>query len=64
LTLPEGLELAPWLWARITLRDLESKTGIRFPKILHDREVSFTAPQTIADGPALEILSGPSEYFE
>jgi endonuclease G len=32
LTVPEGLDFDEWLWARITLQDLQEKTGVIFPK--------------------------------
>jgi len=63
LTVPQGLDLEPWLWARITLQDLQTKTGVRLPKALHDRESSFVAPQAVGDGPALKLLASPEEYF-
>lgn len=63
LAVVEGLDLEPWLWARITLQDLEGKTGIRFGDALRQREVPFVAPQISGDGPSLKIVTRPDEYF-
>ena len=32
LTVPQGLDFDEWLWARITLQDLQEKTGVIFPR--------------------------------
>jgi endonuclease G len=64
LTIPQGLDLEPWLWARITLQDLEAMTGVRFPKALHTREMSFVAPQSLETGLAIKLLMSPDEYFK
>jgi len=63
LAAAEGLDLEPWLWARITLQDLQAKTGIRFDAALRQREVPFVAPQVAGDGPSLKIVTRPDEYF-
>ena len=65
LTTPESLalELDDWVWARITLRDLEARTGVRFAKALHTRESPFTVVQALDDAPALKLLDGPADYF-
>ena len=63
LTAPEGLNFEPWLWARIKLRDLEAKTGVRFAAALHKRESAFVVSESIGDGPALRFLSSPADYF-
>jgi endonuclease G len=63
LTVPEHLNFEPWLWARITLRDLEGRTGIRFPKAMHQRESAFVAPQSAGVAAAIKPLSGPQDYF-
>lgn len=62
LTVPEGLEFEPWIWARITLQDLAARTGIRFSATLRDHEVPFVAPQMVG-APALKLLASPGEYF-
>ena len=62
LTIPQGLEFDTWLWARITLLDLEDRTGIVFPKAMKDREIPFPAPQA-AGAPQIKLLGGPSDYF-
>lgn len=63
LTVPEGLQLEPWLWARITLRDLEVRTGVRFDAATRRREMPFVVPEALGDAPAIKILASPSEYF-
>lgn len=60
---PEGIDLSAWIWARISLADLEQKTGVRLEQSMHDREVPFTAPQALADGVALKPVMSRSEYF-
>jgi endonuclease G, mitochondrial len=64
LARPEGLDFDAWLWARITLRDLQDKTGVIFPQELLQREVGFVAPQAL-DGRALSLkpLYTREEYF-
>lgn len=65
LTTPESLalDLEDWVWARITLRDLEARTGVRFAKTLHTRESPFSVVQQLDDAPALKLLDGPADYF-
>ena len=43
LTLPEGLDLAPWLWARITLRDIGAKPASAFQR--YCMTVTFLSPR-------------------
>lgn len=62
LAVPQGLDLDAWVWARITLQDLQQKTGVLFPKSLKDREVSFVKPQSIG-GPAVKAIFDPAKYF-
>lgn len=64
LTSPQGLDLEPWLWARITLHDLEQLTGVKIPQELHSREAGFVAPQFLDSGPNIKVLNSPEEYFE
>lgn len=59
----ESIDFDEWLWARITLADLESRTGVRFPRALHDRESSFVAQESVTDAPAIRILRSSEEYF-
>jgi len=61
--IPEGIDLSEWVWARITLSDLEKKTGVRFPAEMHSREVAFAGAQALADGIGLKPVLSPSEYF-
>jgi endonuclease G len=63
LVAPQGLDFDAWLWARITLDDLEEKTGVRFAKSLHDREVPFVAPQGLGAGVMLKPLFRSDQYF-
>ncbi len=63
LTVPESLDLEPWLWARVSLRDLESRTGVRFSQAMHQRESAFVAPQVAGDVPTIRLLLSPAEYF-
>lgn len=66
LTRPQGLDFEDWLWARITLRDLQEKTGVIFPKALKDREVRevrFVRPQTLGQTLSVKPLLSPDEYF-
>ncbi len=63
LTIPEGLDFDQWLWARITLQDLEEKTGVLFPKGLKDREVPFVKPQALDGAMSVKPLFSPEEYF-
>ena len=64
LVVPEGLDFDSWLWARITLRGLEHKTGVIFSSELRAREVAFVAPQSM-EGRAfpLKPLFSSEEYF-
>lgn len=59
----QSLDFNEWLWARISLRDLEEKIGVRFVPTMHAKEVKFTSPQSVSGGPALRICRGPSDYF-
>lgn len=63
LTVAQNLDLEPWLWARIGLRDLENKTGVIFATELHAREIDFSVPQEVSDGPALRLITG-DDYFK
>ena len=65
LITPESLslDLEDWVWARITLRNLEARTGVRFAKALHTRESPFSVVQQLDDAPALKLLAGPADYF-
>jgi endonuclease G len=60
---PEGIDLSEWVWARITLADLEEKTGVRFETAMFEREVPFVAPQGLSDGVRLKPLLSRAEYF-
>jgi len=60
---PQGLNFDDWLWARITLDDLEQKTGVKFPKALHDREVPFVAPQGVGVQIGVLPLLSAADYF-
>jgi endonuclease G, mitochondrial len=63
LVAPEGLDFDAWLWARITLQDLQSKTGVIFPAALKDREVPFVRPQALGDVMTVKPLYAPEDYF-
>lgn len=63
LTVPEGLQLEPWLWARVTLRDLEARTGVRFDAAVRRREMPFVVAESLGDAPAIRLLASPSDYF-
>lgn len=63
LTVPEGLQLEPWLWARITLRDLQSRTGVRFDAALRRREMPFVLPEALGDAPPIKLLAAAADYF-
>jgi DNA/RNA endonuclease G (NUC1) len=63
LTRPEGLEFDEWLWARITLQDLQEKTGIIFPKGMKEREVPFVRPQALGAAMSVKPLFSVEEYF-
>jgi hypothetical protein len=63
LTVPEGLDFDKWLWARITLQDLQEKTGVMFPKGLKDREVPFVKPQALGDAMSVKPLFSAEDYF-
>jgi len=60
---PQGLELEPWLWARIGLRDLQDMTGIRFGRNVLDREVPFTSAQSLDGSPSLKLMLSQADYF-
>lgn len=60
---PESLDLDQWMWARISLRDLQSMTGLKFGKSLHDRESPFTTTQSLSDRPPVKIISNTAELF-
>lgn len=61
--LAEGLDLAPWVWARIGLADLSDRSGVRFAKVLHEREQPFAAVETATDGPRLKIVMRDEDFF-
>lgn len=63
LATPEGLDFEPWLWARIGLRDLEARTGLKFPSGIVKIESAFSTPEALRDGPALKLLKSPADYF-
>lgn len=63
LRVPEGLDFDEWLWARITLQDLQEKTGILFPKGLKDREVGFVKPQALGVAMSVKPLFASEDYF-
>lgn len=63
LVRPEGLDFDAWLWARITLRDLQEKTGIFFPRAFKDREVPFVRPQAAGRTMTVKPLFSVDEYF-
>ena len=60
---PEGIDLSEWVWARITLTDLEAETGVRFAQAMHQREVTFVAPQGLATGLRLKPIHSRVNYF-
>jgi endonuclease G, mitochondrial len=64
LATPEGINFEPWLWARIGFRDLEARTGLKFPAGVVKIESPFATPETLLDGPALKLLKSPSDYFK
>lgn len=61
---PEGIDFSAWVWARITLTDLEQRTGVRFRQSMHDREVPFVAPQALASGLRVKPLASSADYFK
>lgn len=63
LARPQGLDFDEWIWARITLRDLQEKTGVIFPRALREREVRFVRPQALGGALAVKPLFSPQEYF-
>lgn len=64
LVRPESLNFDDWIWARITLRDLEEKTGVLFPRALKTREVRFVRPQAAGRAMTVKPLFSPDEYFK
>ncbi|MBR1034180.1 DNA/RNA non-specific endonuclease [Bradyrhizobium liaoningense] len=64
LVRPEALGFDEWLWARITLRDLQEKTGVVFARALKDREVAFVRAQGVGDVVmSVKPLFSKEEYF-
>ena len=63
LTRPEGLNFDDWVWARISLGDLQDMSGIRFGKALHDRESPFSRPEALMDGPQIKVILRDSDLF-
>lgn len=63
LAAPEGLNFDEWLWARITLKELQDRTGIEFAKSVHDREVAFTVPQALGKTISVKPLYSKEEYY-
>jgi endonuclease G len=63
LTVPQGLDFDEWLWARITLQDLQEKTGVIFPRGLKDREVPFVRPQALGAAMSVKPLFSADDYF-
>jgi endonuclease G len=63
LTVAEGLDFDQWLWARITLQDLQEKTGVIFPKGLKDNEVGFVKPQALGATMSVKPLFSAADYF-
>lgn len=63
LFVPEGLDFDQWLWARITLQDLQEKSRVVFPKSLKDREVPFVAPQALGAAMSVKPLFSSADYF-
>jgi len=63
LIVPEGLQFERWLWARVTLEDLENRTGVRFPKTLREHEQAFVMPELAGEPQPIRILASPAEYF-
>ncbi|MFN6994137.1 MAG: DNA/RNA non-specific endonuclease [Aquincola tertiaricarbonis] len=61
--LAEGLDLAPWVWARIGLADLGERTGLRFPKVLLEHEQPFAAVESVLDGPRLRLIHSDDQFF-
>jgi len=63
LIVPEGLDFGKWLWARITLQDLQEKTGVIFPKGMKDHEVPFVKPQALGSAMSVKPLYVAEDYF-
>jgi hypothetical protein len=64
LVRPEGIDFDEWLWARITLQDLQEKTGVIFPRAMKDHEVRFVRPQGV-EAAAMQVkpLFSSQDYF-
>ena len=63
LTRPEGIDFDEWLWARISLQDLEAKTGVVFPRGLKDREVRRAAPEALGTALSVTPIFSADKYF-
>jgi len=64
LTQPESLNFDEWLWARITLQDLQEKTGVKFPKGFRDHEVPFVKPQGVGTVMSVKPIRNAEDYFK
>jgi hypothetical protein len=51
------------LWARITLQDLQEKTGVIFPRGMKDHEVPFVKPQALGSATSVKPLYVAEDYF-
>lgn len=60
---PEGLDFGEWVWARISLSDLEGKTGVRFVAEMHANEVPIVGAQSLSDGSQIRPILVESSYF-
>lgn len=63
LRVPQGLELDEWLWARISLRELQERTGVLLGESWREHEAPFARVEALGATGGIRLLAGPHEYF-